>query len=708
MLRGIAKVATSRQTGCWLSLVTLPIAAIMFLPLMVTAQDIATISFSQRIEATERVKNIVQTIVNDELKSHLQQGYTTPRINVQLTFDEPRLQANAARHHQEQTQQAQRNHAAVSDATKALIKDLTHPEVTANRQQVAARTQEMRFGRLNIDIDRSSFDIIAQTPRTSSVTPQISLLLSNPESTIKPFNFNPLDYLESLDIQISIPRVAKAEAENRIKDLIFDSLHLSAFRNASHDWITVTRLEPPQKLNALDWIDSLWSAENQTLGLLIAGIILGFFAVVASMMLARMLGKIASNLTELKPAEQSNESSTDDNVFEGSSTEALVIDAEETDSGNTDRRKHDASAATQALTSEMKNIRTQLEEIISDNEQLAAELVMDMFYEKHGLEDFRDLLSFAGYKVLKPAMARLPRKAIIELQTYIEDSREAEVNLLNGCEVAQRLYRDSVSKITSAASSTTDDIIQSFKSTLVGTEDEVIKNISENLDATQLSIILRNLSNERGNMLMRHLNGQQLKEACALLDTPIENEAKLISNIIETFNEAQSKVKDASQLQRRFILRLAKSSSISEESSIIELVPPGDVELRRSLMNVRFFVNDLVHIPEKNMKKIFDTIDLPTRAEILVAVDSTLRGRLENLYPESSKVREMLNYEVESLEADQTRVEIIRRKSDTLLELLTSKAKAAIIKDPTLFDTVIKNVTGDESEVMATDTESAA
>ena len=101
----------------------------------------------------------------------------------------------------------------------------------------------------------------------------------------------------------------------------------------------------------------------------------------------------------------------------------------------------------------------ELAEIIQENPQVCAEILRDLFYEEYGLEDLRDLLSFAGYGTLKEALNMLPKSCIEELKGYIEDSRENPTSLLNGVEVPIIKERTKQERIASILS-TYDNLIE--------------------------------------------------------------------------------------------------------------------------------------------------------------------------------------------------------------------------------------------------------
>src|SRR5690606_2117463 len=121
----------------------------------------------------------------------------------------------------------------------------------------------------------------------------------------------------------------------------------------------------------------------------------------------------------------------------------------------------------------------------------------------------------------KPSMDLLPAKSLASLRQYIEESREEQGSLLVGVEVAQRLYRDCVSKCTDSpgASPTLDE----FRKVLIATDNKVIEGLVKTFDPLETAQILKYMSYERSTVFMRSLPIEVLKSATAALDQTPDN-----------------------------------------------------------------------------------------------------------------------------------------------------------------------------------------
>lgn len=647
------------------------------------------------------VNNTFSKIVSptiDSFFSHKKfSKHPKPTFYLQVQFNESKFK-NDFSAYQSKLEKAQKEHMEVEkNRLKQMYQEITgrkpkDKDLQQNRKITPDRDGP-RFGRLNIDLDPVIADeIIAEgSLESESAGPAVSFQMPDFASklSIDPFNYDPVIYVNGLTINLSIPDNTSDSEIASLSTTIKQSLLFTGITIDETNDIKVTKIEPfsgEGASNTPSLSEWFMSPSNATIGIVLASLILGLFAVICIFLLSKVFSRIAGSIAELKP-EPVADSIGENNAVDmsGGSQEEIIVNADVEDvTPSRGGSEHDSAAALSAMTSEMRTIRDQLAEIIHESPQVCSELLRDLCYEDHGMEDFRDLLSFAGYTTLKNAMEKLPESVVLQLQAYIEDNRDSQVNLIRGCEVAQRIYRDTVSKIS--VKSEASDKLSALKEMLVMVDDAPLAKVTDEANAKEVSILLRLLSVERGNRLMKSLDSQKLKEACDLLDAKLEDEGELCEGLKSKLETAQDSVEHSSQLQTRFILRLAKSATIEEESSLLELIPKSDWNLKFSILKNRFLFSFSKYIPGQDLRRIFDSYDLAKRCEMLFCVGDEIKQIVLAEYPEGSKMSEMIADELKNVENNKTRNESVRKNKVKLLMEFLEKVRAKMSTDTELLE----------------------
>lgn len=677
-----------------------------------SASDTPRITLSHQIELKAHYRGIVEAAVRGELSAAGVESAQTPLVTVKLEFDEKRLADDATKYTR-----------GVEGRALQQLLELTKPKAESNEAKDEASAQlevptsnGVRFGKLNLDLSREQFGrLMAQRKAPSAlaaasgadpknpvtVSVQLAELARSPRDV---FRFDPADYLASIVVEIALPAATPSELDDRIKTRVVEALALSSLdKNKNGESVTISRLvepkpvpkvasaatrEPPPELG--DWTRGLLAPGNMTLGLIAAVILLGVFVLLATFLLAKVFASVASGIRELKPKEEAQSAGAGDGAASAAVEEAHSTPdahAEAAPSAGPRRDRHDPAASAKALTSEMKTIRDTLQEIATENEQLFAELLRDLFYQPGGLEDIRDLLSFAGYKCIKPGLDRLPKQSIEELQAFIEESRDAPASLLNGVEVAQRLYRQCISKITASGAQGAE--LDRLRAALVGAEDIVLRGVVKECDPAEISLLLKTLTVERGNRLVKLIPPEALKAATSLLDDELPNASELVDRIVKRLASAAESQTRASQAQLRFILRLARGASIDEEAAVLEMVGPEEWSLKREIMRARFFFAWAPHVPLPVLKSVLDSLPVRARAEFLHVAGDSLRSLILGAYPEGSKLREMVQSELDLITKNQKRRLEVEKGRVATVEAFMERLRATLAANPDLYEQVI-------------------
>lgn len=657
------------------------------------------ISASQQLEIKTRYRELVERVVKTELAAQAFDS-VPPVVTLKLEFDQKRLNEDAEKHVAGQQDAAMKR-------LKTLIETTTskgEAAAQAEAQVIAPASNGVRFGRLNIDLNREALGKVLaarKEPEAGGKAPEashlaVSVSLPDTGAGVKSFTFDPADYITQISIEVMIPEGVPDSVDPTLKARIVDALNLAAFAgDKAQDWVKIGRLPKPEtkavvKAGAADWVQGLFSPQNQTLGLIIAGLFMGLSILLATILLAKVFAKMAAGIKDLKPVEEKKEEAGAGDKAEGAPVADAAGPAAEGHgdaSGHGKRHEHDPAASAQALTSEMKTIRDQLFEIVAENDKLFAELLRDMFYQPHGLEDIRDLLSFAGYKAIKPALEKLPKQSIEQLQAFVEDSSADPVSLLSGVEVAQRLYRTCISKISGSGEGAGD--LDRLSDGIVAADDSVIAQVIGEMSGQELAFMLRTLSVSRGNALIRTIPSDKLKEATALLDKTPENTKEMVDGILKKILELEGQKAKKSNLQLRFVLRLARNASIDEEAGVLEMIGPEEWDFKLDVMRTKFFYAYVKFLPMTFVRSILDGVPVRTRAEILHVADEGLRNAVLGTFQEGSKLKEMLMTEIEQITKNAKRKAEVEKNRLPTLDAFMGRLRAILVERQELFDQVI-------------------
>jgi len=697
------------------------------------------ISRQDRLQLTELYTNMLRQKLSSELEL-LGIDDQEPSVSLALEFDETKVSADAETWRKTQESKAGAERAAQSEAVKLNIAELmekykpiqpqlpTPPapvEENKDEEFESKKSEDIqggtRLGRLNVDIANATISEIINkaqeegksavhkettnapsAPQSPSIVlpaqPPVTLSISVPApatATIEPFVFKAADYIKKISVDITLPAKTPKSFADNVPNLVSAFLEFKAISKgqSTSGWIKV-KLAPPipeapkveaAKPTPQTFVENIWKPENSFISTLASVVILGLFVFIAMFVASRSISRglqnafasLGKDISALKPAE------ADKGDDEDTLAKEVVVASNE----NETRGSFDQAAAGQAITHDMQNIRSQMATFIADNTFLCAEYMSDMFYDNSGLADFRDLLSFMGYSPLKPALDHLPRAAVEKLEAYIEENRETPPNMLNGAEIAQRMYGECVSKATLRDDSM--KVFDPIRAVLIKYEDVVISKFIAEADTASIAVLLKTLTVERGNRLMKSIPANILKEAASLLDRQIESPDQVIAQMITKLTQVAASITERSQAQRRLIMRLVKTVTVSDEGLVYDLIPGEDWELKRQIMQTKLFLRDVPYVPLKTLTQAFNALPLARRAEVMVIADEALRNALNATVGSGNKRAEMLQTEVDQNQKNQKKMADINARKSAILETLVSSVRKVISNDAAVIDQII-------------------
>jgi hypothetical protein len=640
-------------------------------------------------------------------------------VQVEVKFDEQKLASDhkkyltdAETEYQKQLQLAgEKQKTYLLDIianTKAALKEedviIKPAEIEPPRKASVIEGQGPRLGILNIDIDDSTLsEILAQEAKPEKpAEPQVIKAKENPIALsvsvpsagafVPPtFIYDPSDYVKDISINVKLPFGVPAGLTENVRKNLYSQLQLDQLTKKSpNDLIKIETLAEPiadvvveKQFNVKEWVLSLIDPQSSLLGTLLAALIFGMMLLVSAKILAKVIGPIGPNILALKPEPEVNESDTVE--LEAHADEHEV------------EERYDAAANATAMTAEMQPLRDQLGQLMAEQPDLCAEVLRDLFYQSTGLSSFRDLLSFAGYNCLKPAMSLLPSYNLDELAAYIEDNKDEASNILMGVETAQKIYRDCISKITHASSD--GEGLDVLRNKIISISDDVIRNYIKDASARHVAVMLNVLTVDRSNQIIKFVNSDVLKEATALLDS-IGDAKDTISEILTGLDKPQEKEATKSTVkQTRFVMRLIKAATLDEEDNIKKLIEPGNWSLRGDQMRIKFLFADLMLIELPELKKILDSFPTKFRAEFIYVCPDAVKSSLLGAYEAGSKLRELLDDELKQLETNTAQQTAVKKKRPALIEAYMAKLRDKIKKD----DELVKKAIATEAKNLGID-----
>jgi hypothetical protein len=635
------------------------------------------ISFSKLIEFKQELQQYAQTVVGNQFT---QVGYSSKQksnIKLQISFDEEKLKSDMALYRQSAGSSVQK---LISDLKSSGQNSSTAKSAKNGENKPLSKQSELRFGMLDIGLDDEATSDLLVRDYIPEDQRQLNIAINIPStdpSSLK-FIYDPADYVKSMKFDVQLPEGAPEELDAIVRAAIYENLELNRLVDAKADAIiSVTRLAVPLESGFSVWLKDFVDPKSGIIGMVLGSLFLGILILVGIVLLAKGFGNIATTIGTLKPPEEAS-----NDVVETVEEEATVNEDEDQGDG------YEKSAVAQALTSEMQTIREQLSDVIEDNSDLGAELLRDMFYEPNGLREFRDLLSFAGYKTLKPAMDKLPKTNLEQISNYMEETRNESASLLNGVEVGQKLYRSCITKITGKVD--LDGALSELKSVLVSTEDDTLNTMVQTAGPTELAMILNMLTVERGNKVMKQIPLENLKEACSLLDSSPDDLDSLVKDVISSLDKADfGGAEKRTDRQKRFILRLVQSAGIDEESDVLAIAGDEDPEILEAMITAKLFFLDLKYVPLENCRKTLDTFSATQRGEFLFVCEDELKNSLLETYEEGSKIREMVEAELTQIGSNEKRQKALEKKKATLIESYMNKIRKLLENEPELIKLIL-------------------
>jgi hypothetical protein len=259
--------------------------------------------------------------------------------------------------------------------------------------------------------------------------------------------------------------------------------------------------------------------------------------------------------------------------------------------------------------------------------------------------------------------------------------------MLSGAEISQRMYAECVSKATLRDESM--KVFDPVRAVLIKYDDAVVSKYITDADTVSIAILLKTLSVERGNRLMKSIPAAVLKESAAMLDRPIDSPDQVIAQMITKLSEVSAGIVERSQAQRRLIMRLVKTVNTAEEGLVYDLIPAEDWELKRQIMHTKLFLRDVQYVPAKALGQAFSSLPLVKRAEVILVAEDALKAALNASVGSGNKRAEMLQAEIDQNQKNAKKMGDINTRKSAILEGFVLAVRRVITSDKLIVDQII-------------------
>jgi len=646
------------------------------------------VDYHDLIKLKYEFKKTVSEVVTSQLNILGYQPKVNFGVSINLEVDEARITADLAKEELNSRKMAQN---VIADLLRP--KDLTKSAESKTQPDKKPQKEEdkIRFGLLNLDIESQLIeDSINGMDSYNRDSSPVNLSISLP-STV--FGGGPsaggVDvsrYLKSIKILISLPEDAPSTADAKIITSIFRELEIAKLTNQNAaDTVSIERFPLPvlEAKKGPSFIEKAIDPEAGFLGTVVGAFFLGVMLLFGVIILSKVFSKVAAGISELKTAPEAtaNDSSALDDAAQ---TFEVVPAAEglEIDAG----KGFDSTSVANALTAEMRTIRDQVVDLIEGDPVAAGESLYDYFDDEVGLSNLRDLMSFIGYKALRPAISLLPESSMASLSRSIAAASEDSANLLNGVEVAQRVYRDCALK----DSGSENDQVKALRNVLLGLEGTILREAATEMNAEGIALVLHVLSQKRSNNLIGSIEVDKLKDALGMLQMSVEDLLAKAGDINQAIAKAKANQPESTNEKReQLILKLVKDASIADEDRVTSLVSSDEVELFRKMLNIRFFYKDLIHVPAEHLRKVLDKLPARSRAEFLFLTDGSVKDPVLATYKEGSKLKDLLVQEMKDIEDNQERHETVAKQKEQIIRSFLSLLESRMQTNRDLFEEIL-------------------
>jgi hypothetical protein len=536
------------------------------------------------------------------------------------------------------------------------------------------------------------------------------------------FTFDLNEYITDLNVRIILPHDAQDSKQDELKKAIADGLGLGAkLGDTLLKKINITKSpapkvepkkpEPEQNQDSEEddeneeaddttankddavnkpqptYMQQLFKPDSFLIPAVAASVIIGVILLAAAFLVSSGFTRLAGGLRELKPKEEPA-ASTAPKEPEPEQKEAVIQTKQESSESDNSSGSSD-EALSRILAVDINLIRKQVADANTEDPELMAEVIFETMQDEDGLARLRDFITFAGYLSLKDSLSNLPRNLMNEYSGFVEDNSSEKSNPLTGIEVAQKVYRDFISKRDKYAENK-DPNAKKLRKALMDADEAILEKIFSGVTAHEFVILFKTLSMNRVQKYLKTVPKDVLKEAFSSIDAEIpaiQQKTEAIAKKIEDAKgESRSKT---SPVQKRLMLRILQNTSPDEEEFIQSLISSDDWDMKSLVMKTRFLFRDIPYVQPAILKKAFESFPSSFRAELFFVSPENIRNSLLSVYAEGARARDLLTSALSDIEkSEKKREQVTRNKNKNIQEFL-ERLHELLSQDPSTFDDII-------------------
>lgn len=657
------------------------------------------IPLAQRIELTEHLKEALLSGLNRVLEKKGEAG--SAKADLRLVFDLKRLEKDfteSKRQWESLRLQAESNQEGRARQFMSLLSPSSQGP-SSRPPKVREPLSSWAFGELNVpantDNSQSSIEVLDHqndSPKHGAIT-VIPYLIPSPELRQFSYEFEPIDYVQRIEADITVADSLNPSLINILKEQSRASLRSLGlpekvdFRIAIAAAVATNPQMLPEERRpnpAANDGKTFWRDLAAPGVLLVAAMTLSFVLWVS----ARTLGsQIVKGLAGVKnrpnqsaaPTAQAVESST------GQSSQHTTQEGSPK-YGNLPSKQPSLHDMERPIAKEIESMRLRAIEIAQKSPRVCAEFIKDSIEEENGAESVKALLEFLGYEALSSAMSRLPASYVTRLEDKLEMTGNVAREQADGSLVAERLYRYGVARLAFEPPGAL--IEEEAREILLGVEDQSIGDIAAKLAPEHLAPILRILSHRQRASLLRKVPAETMQAVLGMIDSTSIDES-VVENLRNLIGQSSHLRPRIASSREKMLIKLARHSSLEDEDALISIIPRDNWDIRKNMMKERFFYRDLWAIPPKQLRELLDGMQVSARGELIYLAEPELRTYMMSIYLPGSRLREMIQSEVDLIANNPRKKQDVERRRYTIWSNFLGHVQKMIWSVPGLIDEII-------------------
>ena len=331
------------------------------------------ISSKERIAFKETLESRILKFLVSETSALAPDNKQTPTFSLDFEIDEKKLKADMASWDKKEQEKYNLRKSQIASDTKNLMDRIkgrgtaSGAGKTGSTSSQGSKSKEVsfKFGSLNIKVDKAVTDEILSSGASGDQSSPVSLQIALPPISVAPFEYDLMNYLSKIVLELNIPSVFSDDVKGLLKQRLAKHFSFDTIKGYDEKWITIKSLPSPKGPSVSEWVGKILDSQNVTIPLLLLGLILGGVILLSAKMLTKGFSNIADGIHAMKPEseESSDAGGAEEIQVQEEDPKELVDDVE---------LENEKAMSAQMLTSDTATIRQQVGDIIKEDPETAS------------------------------------------------------------------------------------------------------------------------------------------------------------------------------------------------------------------------------------------------------------------------------------------------------------------------------------------------